>query len=94
MLLLRVLRTGGVLSQSLSGIQMRSTIPVRGGTQITCFTGTKVQILTRMCEEVLSLPVRGGAQFTFFTGTNVQILTRLALQSAGVLQARLPDALY
>jgi hypothetical protein len=41
------------------------------GAQFACFTGTKVQILTR--REALRV---AGAQFTCFTGTKVQILTR------------------
>jgi hypothetical protein len=52
------------------------------GTQFTCFTGTKVQILTHAKststdaahpQEIL------GTQFTCFTGTKVQILTQKAL---------------
>jgi hypothetical protein len=39
------------------------------GAQFTCFTGTKVQILTR-------------PHFTCLTGTKVQILTRLRLVKA------------
>jgi hypothetical protein len=38
------------------------------GTQFTCFTGTKVQLLTQ--KALL------GAQFVCFTGTKVQILTQ------------------
>jgi hypothetical protein len=49
------------------------------GAQFTCFTGTKVQILTqKLAEEAPTL----GAQFTCFTGTKVQILTQKAVGAA------------
>ena len=38
------------------------------GAQFTCFTGTKLQILTYLCRI---------AKFTCFTGTKLQILTHL-----------------
>jgi hypothetical protein len=44
-----------------------------GGTQFTCFTGTKEQILTLV--EKRAAAAGRGPQFTCFTGTNVQILT-------------------
>jgi hypothetical protein len=44
------------------------------GTQFTCFTGTKVQILTQRREQ--------RSHFTCFTGTKVQILTQKALSKA------------
>jgi hypothetical protein len=44
-----------------------------GGTQFTCFTGAKVQILT-LVEKRAGATGRG-PQFTCFTGTKVQILT-------------------
>ena len=53
------------------------------GTQFTCFTSTKVQILTQLARDrthfLISSPSHGGApptlgtQFTCFTGTKVQI---------------------
>jgi hypothetical protein len=54
----------------------------RNGTHFTCFTGTKVQILTQKLEAALTfLPSQIGAltactEFTCFTGTKVQILTQ------------------
>ncbi len=62
---------------------------IHSGTQFTCFTGTKVQILIQ--KELTGSSQRGrqgtrrhcqtGTQFTCFTGTKVQILTQKALQS-------------
>ncbi len=45
-----------------------------GGTQFTCFTGTKVQILALRELVEMSKHSGGGPQFTCFTGTKVQIL--------------------
>ncbi len=45
------------------------------GTRFTCFTGTKIQILTRR-EALLEPAAIWGTHFTCFTGTKVQILTR------------------
>jgi hypothetical protein len=57
------------------------------GTQFTCFTGTKVQILTPLRRLLIARICaagarrgrvhRAGTQFTSFTGTKVQILTQL-----------------
>ena len=58
------------------------------GTQFTCFTSTKVQILTSisMCDSSHSsagrygAATRAGTQFTCFTGTKVQMLTAALAQ--------------
>ncbi len=64
----RLRNEGGVFGMPVPAV-------VEQGTQFTCFTGTKVQILTQMW---------GGpgaryplSQFTCFTGTKVQILTQM-----------------
>jgi aminopeptidase C len=49
----------------------------RAGTQFTCFTSTKVQILNR--DRVGRCWLWAGTQFACFTGTKVQILTQLEL---------------
>ena len=49
------------------------------GTQFTCFTGTKVQILTRY--RATRHSGGGGTQFTCVTGTKVQIVTAEALRA-------------
>jgi hypothetical protein len=48
--------------------------------QLTCFTGTKVQILTP--EELSAAFLRRLYQFTCFTGAKVQILTPEELSAA------------
>jgi hypothetical protein len=57
-------------------------VAAAAGSQFTCFTGTKVQILTQLphtCRRCRAsswrLPPATGTQFTCFTGTKVQILT-------------------
>ena len=49
-----------------------------GGTQFTCFTGTKVQILMQLRQAEL-----GKRQFTCFTGTKVQMMTQLGQLELG-----------
>jgi hypothetical protein len=53
---------------------------VADGTHFTCFTGTKVQILTQKAPARVPHPHRHGAAAgrTCFTGTEVQILTQKA----------------
>jgi hypothetical protein len=51
------------------------------GTQFTCFTGNKVQILTQKAASSAHQGVQG-TQFTCFTGNKVQILTQKAASSA------------
>ncbi len=50
------------------------------GTQFTCFTSTKVQILTRQEALQEKIRVRDCCQFACFTGTQVQILTQRGLR--------------
>ena len=57
------------------------------GTQFTCFTGTKIQILTQSGRQQ-------GTQFTCFTGTKVQILTQKALQVQRVGEERRKELTY
>ena len=56
--------------------------PAAAGTQFSCFTGTKVQVLTQKARPVepreLAHAACTGTQFTCFTGTKVQILTQKA----------------
>jgi hypothetical protein len=49
------------------------------GTQFTCFTRTKVRILTER-----SMWIAAGTEFTGFTGTKVQILALQAQCGCGV----------
>ena len=50
----------------------------RNGNQFTCFTGTKVQILSQKLEAALTFMLTGTKVYilTRFTGTKVQILTQ------------------
>ncbi len=64
------------------------------GTQFTCFTGTKVQILQGNSAVALSVAAGvsvkpAGTQFTCFTGTKVQLLTLQAAWQSGARISRL-----
>jgi hypothetical protein len=62
--------------------EMASAGGQAGGAHFTCFTGTKVQILTHFEEMASAGGQAGGAHFTCFTGTKVQILTLMRLAGA------------
>ena len=87
---------------------VRSILTARGssqapGTQFTCFTGTKVQILTHKAllargrsqaplAAAPPLPQTPGTRFTCFTGTKVQILTQHLLLSLSSAIERSPSS--
>ncbi len=61
------------------------------GTQFTCFTSTKVQIL---CAGLYVQDVLTGTQFTCFTSTKVQILTHAPQGLAAHLNAEIAAQQY
>ncbi len=65
-------------SSKRNGAKMRGTTRARiryVHSVYTCFTGTKVQILTQLREQ-------GSDEYTCFTGTKVQIVTQLREQGS------------
>jgi hypothetical protein len=64
---------------------LRREIDLLCGTQFTCFTGAKVQILTQKALR-REIDLLCGTQFTCFTGTQVQILTQRF--NSGILRDR------
>ncbi len=80
----------GVPVVLLPSDRMVGRVGAAAGAQFTCFTGTKVQILTQKAVVALAAGagigvarslddyLHIGTQFTCFTGTKVQILTEAA----------------
>ena len=77
-----------VKTQTTVDMEKELMIDPHEGTHFTCFTGTKLQVLTdtpksneahseaKLCLKDRGTPTKQLQQFTCFTGTKVQILTR------------------
>jgi hypothetical protein len=62
-----------------------------GGTQFTCFTSTKVRILTPVVDKTCEI---GGTQCTCFTSTRIRILTQKLLGDGTIPHPAIGNARY